>query len=277
MTVTADEGVLLEALLRHLDRVPPLGERTGTDWSGWLVHPGSPLAGDDRKTDPYQVSHSVHLALVVAVDHLQALATLVKGTEKAGVREMLIHTHAPFTLLRAALENSARAVWLLGPLLRTERVWRRLVMQHADTKNGEAKAKLLGTPRDGDPTRQRIRQLLVSAGIPESELTKGKLKLPGYGDLVNDAGSRTPLGGERAELFWSACSSLAHGDLSGTLAVLDREVTATDGRVSWLKLTGSIKALLVITKATLDMAEYAFELYSLRATAPYEDWSGRST
>ncbi|MDK9499796.1 hypothetical protein QEZ40_005231 [Streptomyces katrae] len=269
MTVTDDEKALLETLLRHLDRVPPLGERTGGNWSGWRVHPGSPLAGDDKKTDPYHLSHSAHLAIVVAVDHLQALATLVKGQEKAGVREMLIHTHAPFTLLRAALENAARAVWLLGPLLRRERVWRRLVMQFADTKNGEAKAKMLGASWDGEPTRERIRRLLKDAGVPECELSNKKLKLPGYGDLVNSAGRFMPLGGERAELFWSACSSLAHGDLSGTLAFLDREVTATDGTISLLRLTGSVRALLVITVATLDVVEYAFGLYGRRAAAPY--------
>ncbi|MEU0670225.1 hypothetical protein ABZ508_32915 [Streptomyces lavendulocolor] len=57
--------------------------------------------------------------------------------------------------------------------------------------------------------------------------------------------------------------------LSGTLAVLDRVVTATDGRVGWVRLTGSVQALLVITQFTLDMVDHAFDLYSRRATAPY--------
>ncbi|MEV6204776.1 hypothetical protein AB0M64_33110 [Streptomyces sp. NPDC051771] len=149
MPVTPDEQALLRALLRHFERVPSLGERTSTNWSGWHVQPRSPLASDDKQTDPYQLSHSAHLALVVAVDHLQALVTLVKGHGSGRVRELTIHTHAPFTLLRAALENAARAVWLLGPSRRSERVWRRLVMQLADTKSNEAKGELLGASWDG--------------------------------------------------------------------------------------------------------------------------------
>ncbi|MEU1017138.1 hypothetical protein [Streptomyces sp. NPDC005898] len=269
MPVTPDEQALLRALLRHFERVPSLGERTSTNWSGWHVQPRSPLAGDDKQTDPYQLSHSAHLALVVAVDHLQALVTLVKGPGSGRVRELTIHTHAPFALLRAALENTARAVWLLGAPRRSERVWRRLVMQLADTKSNEAKGELMGAPLDGEPTRQRILLLLGAAGFPEDQLSKGKLRLPGYGAIVNDAGSRTSLGGEQAELYWSACSSLAHGDLSGTLAVLDRVVTATDGQVGWVRLTGSVQALLVITRFTLDMVDHAFDLYRRRATAPY--------
>ncbi|MFJ7913069.1 hypothetical protein [Kitasatospora sp. NPDC096204] len=272
MTISdeVDETVLLHAMLRHFERIVPLGERTAGPWPGWRVEAGSALAGDDARTDPYQLSHSAHHALVVAVDHLQALAALVSGTENAGHREMLLPTHAPFTLLRAALENAARAVWLLGPASRRERVHRCLRMHFADLKSNAAKAELMGHALDGQEERQeRIKNLLRTAGIPEGELSKGKLKMPGYGEIVRTAGTHTSAGGERAELFWSACSSLAHGDLHGTLAVLTREAMATDGDVSWIRFTGSTKAALVITGMAIDMAESAFALYTTRARAPF--------
>ncbi|MFF1872792.1 hypothetical protein [Kitasatospora herbaricolor] len=143
-------------------------------------------------------------------------------------------------------------------------------MHLADLNSNAAKAELLGDVLKGYEKRQeRIKNLLRAAGVPEDELSNGKLRMPGYGDIVNTAGTLTSVGGARAELFWSACSSLAHGDLTGTLAVLDRETMATDGDISWVRFTGSVMAALVITAKTIDMTEAAFTLYTTRARAPY--------
>ena len=60
---------------------------------------GSSLRKDDEVTDPYQLSHAVIGALVGAVDHLDAVRAFVQD---AGI----LHARAPFTLLRAALENA---------------------------------------------------------------------------------------------------------------------------------------------------------------------------
>ncbi|MGW6914708.1 hypothetical protein ACWGB8_12965 [Kitasatospora sp. NPDC054939] len=162
----------LHALLARFQRVDVLAEHTMTNSSHWRVAPGSPLAGDDAKTDPHQLSHSAHHALVVAADHLQALAALVRGTEKDGVREMQLHSYAPFTLLRAALENAARAVWLLGPAARSERVRRCLTMHLADLASMEKKAKLVQAPLDVYPERnERILNLLRGVGVPRRTCT----------------------------------------------------------------------------------------------------------
>ncbi|MFD7731292.1 hypothetical protein ACFV6F_13005 [Kitasatospora phosalacinea] len=55
----ADETVLLHALMLHFQRIVPLGERAAGPWPGWDVQPGSPLAGDDARTHPYQLSHEL--------------------------------------------------------------------------------------------------------------------------------------------------------------------------------------------------------------------------
>ncbi|MFD5437820.1 hypothetical protein ACFWJ4_37430 [Kitasatospora sp. NPDC127067] len=232
-----DETVLLHALLRHFEHVAPLGERTAGPWPGWRVQAGSALADDDARTDPYQLSHSAHHALAVAVDHLKALVALVSGTENDGHRVMLLPTHAPSTLLRVALENAARTVWLFGTGYRRERVHPCLRMHLADLKSSMVKIKLPGHALDGRQEHQeQIKDLLRTVGLPKGELSNGRLKMPGYGDIVYTAGTHTPVGGERAELFWSACGSLAHGDLHGIRTVLDRETMATDGDVSWIRL-----------------------------------------
>jgi hypothetical protein len=79
------------------------------------VHAGSSLWKDDEVTSPYLMSHSVRGALVSAVDHLNAFRALVQDAH-------VVHPRATLTLLRAALENAALAVWLLAPANRNERV-----------------------------------------------------------------------------------------------------------------------------------------------------------
>lgn len=88
--------------------------------------PGSSLRADDDAAHPYEISHAVHGALVGAVDNLDALRALVADAH-------VVHARAPFTLLRAALENSAAAVWLLGLSSREDRLLRRLRLQWADS------------------------------------------------------------------------------------------------------------------------------------------------
>ncbi|MFH9751371.1 hypothetical protein [Streptomyces griseus] len=80
--------------------------------------PGSALAGDDAKTDPYQISHSACTALSVAVDHLHCFRSTFAGDPQGNSVSITLHTHGQYSLLRGAFENSARAVWMLGPTLR---------------------------------------------------------------------------------------------------------------------------------------------------------------
>ncbi|MFJ9448357.1 hypothetical protein ACIRRH_42095 [Kitasatospora sp. NPDC101235] len=184
--------MLVRALLAQFGRIDTLARYTGEDQPLWQVGMGSALVGDDAKTDPHRLSHSAVLALVVAIDHLRALTDLVRREVKDGEQQMLLHSHAPFTLLRAALENAARAVWLLGPQQRLERVGRCLRMHYADITNITNKAKLLDYQPDHTETaklKEQVKALLRDAGAQETDLTNGKLKMPGYGDIVADAGA----------------------------------------------------------------------------------------
>ncbi|MER7850320.1 hypothetical protein ABTZ03_41045 [Kitasatospora sp. NPDC096077] len=95
-----------------LAQYEPLRERP------WTLPPGSPLAGDDAKTDPYQVSHSAQHAIQAAVDHLHRLRSSLSQYENPERPTLLLHSYGSFTLLRGALENGARTVWLLAPTTR---------------------------------------------------------------------------------------------------------------------------------------------------------------
>ena len=82
-------------------------------------------------------SHAVGAALTSSIDHLNTLQALV-------MQARVLPARAPFTLLRAALENAAVAVWLLAPPNRNERVFRRLRLQWADAQDGQSAVELTG-------------------------------------------------------------------------------------------------------------------------------------
>ena len=92
------------------------------------VERGSPLAGDDRATAPYHMSHMVALALGVAVDHLHALRVAVQEATS-------LHLYAPYTLLRATIESAATVTYLWGESRRSERVRRRLMLVAQDNRD----------------------------------------------------------------------------------------------------------------------------------------------
>jgi hypothetical protein len=61
---------------------------------------GSSLIADDQAAYPYLVSEAARAHLVSAADYLDALRALLQEAQ-------IVHAGAPFTLLRAAIENSA--------------------------------------------------------------------------------------------------------------------------------------------------------------------------
>jgi hypothetical protein len=127
--MNADEHRDLRKLLELLERAKRWEELTGNPSDTWQAPAGSALAGDDAKTDPYQLSHAAWHALTVAVDHLHCLRNSLAGERENDRLSVRIHTHAQSSLVRGAIENGARAVWLLGPATRLIRVKRRLSLE----------------------------------------------------------------------------------------------------------------------------------------------------
>jgi hypothetical protein len=125
--------------------------------------PAAACARTTTRAYPYEISHAVHGALVGAVDNLDALRALVADAH-------VVHARAPFTLLRAALENSATAVWLLGRSSREDRLLRRLRLQWSDSLDGENVAKRTGQepslPRSG--WKSKLETVARASGMADS-------------------------------------------------------------------------------------------------------------
>ncbi|MGM0347255.1 hypothetical protein [Streptomyces sp. Adlamb9] len=266
MKTTPEEDQHLRRILVLLDRTRPYENLTQSDSRQWQVQPGSALAGDDAKTDPYHVSHNVWNALSVAVDHLHCFRSTFTDGSRGKTVSITLHTHGQHSLLRGAFENSARAVWMLGPAQRLERVQRRLCMQSGENKNSDRMNTLLQQQpkRSLDVRTQQLTDLAIKAGTDPAEAKKA-LKPATYSEIVRKAGALTSMGAAQAEAVWSSCSSLAHGDIYGTLSILERNIVDTQGHVNLAQITSSPKVLLWATERTVTMMQRGFDLFSERA------------
>jgi hypothetical protein len=265
--MNAEEERDLRRLVSWLGRTDQWQALTDGPPEVWRIHPRSPLAGDDAKTHPFEVSHAAWHALTVAVDHLGCLKSSLLGGLEGDRVSALIHTHAQSSLIRGAIENAARAVWLVGPKDRLTRVSRRLALQAKETKSSYRMRGLVNQPssQTKEARLQRLTGLLTAAGV-SADQTKAALKAPTYSEIVREAGDLTTLEADLAEVVWSGCSALAHGDGYGTLSFLDREIVARNKDVALVRITGSISGLFWCTVAATLMIEDGFRLYKMRGT-----------
>ncbi len=136
-----DEGSRLLAV-ELAPRIDTLRAHVGTAEAA-DVTPGSPLAGDNRASRPFQLSHAAWYGTVHAVDNLQALRALTVRGEAPSL-QVMTYPYAAYPMLRAAIENAAVALWLLAPSNRDVRLTRRFRLLLQDARKGDVAAALLG-------------------------------------------------------------------------------------------------------------------------------------
>jgi hypothetical protein len=265
----ADEQADLAELINLLERAVGWQKRTGVDPSASAVDPGSALAGDDRRTDPHHLSHAAWHALTISADHLHCLHSAIVGDQGHNPSSVRLHIYAPFTLLRAGLENAATAVWLLSPAQRKERILRRLRLAAANVWNSEKIGNLIGTPpkRTRDERLDELRRIAKTCGIAEIDAVKN----PGHEEVVRAAGEATFHDGDLAVVLWKGCSGLAHGDIWATLSMLDREVRQhpSASNVFNAEITAPTAGLVAVLKHTVFILDRGFALFDRLARRQY--------
>jgi hypothetical protein len=246
------QGQLSDTVRRQLAAIFTLVSEWRKRTQAVLLPPaaGSSLSGDDEVAHPCEPSHAVGGALVSAADHMDALRALVQDAH-------VVHARAPFTLLRAALENSATAVWLLAPANRNERILRRLRLQWADSCDLENAALPAGAqpPLSRAGWKDKLEAIARARSLPGEQAATITGQLFSYGSVVKTAASEAQddeLTGEVALLCWMAASGIAHARLRAALSsVLDRpEVPGAPQGAAAMKLSASDKALAVIAGVT---------------------------
>jgi len=221
------------------------------------VQPGSALARDDQETDPFQLSHAAIYALGVAVDHLHCLRMTIQTAQS-------LHTFAPFTLNRAAMEAAATAVWLIAPRARDERIRRRLVLAVQNARDVDNVGKLIGKPSALDYRYKRI--LEIGARRPGLDPNGLLGTPPGMERIVREAGAGCAVGAELALISWKSCSGITHSRIWAGVNFLDREELTRVGNVSGVRVTASAGNVAMMTAVSAIFVGEARRLFDLRAS-----------
>jgi hypothetical protein len=199
-------GAMSDALDRLAERI--------ADPDDFPVFPGSSLRGDDRVSHPFEVSQAIRHLINASVDQLHGAKSLlhVAGHE---------HLAVSSTLARAALENTATGLWILGPPNRDPRV-ERVLRWHA--RNYDDEASTVGHLVGDAPERHK---LLVGAtaaarGLDREQVVRGyKVTTPILG-----AEEFTSI---RVSFLWAVASGFAHGRPWAYHGLLKRETLTVDG------------------------------------------------
>lgn len=242
----------MQALSRLFDGVEKWLKRRETAVA--VVQAGSRTADDDAALNPYHLSHAVETALSHSLDHLHALRTSV-------VEAQTIHMVAPFTLMRAALENAALAAWLVLPQEREDRIRRRLQLAIEDAHDGYQVRQLTESSMSGESFEQRRERLVcigVAQGLSRDSLLGGK---PKWRSIVREAGAASRLGADDAEVLWRLCSGFTHGRMWSMLAALTRTAVSEADNVFEMRLNAPASGVLYVVKGAADMFASASSLH----------------
>jgi len=262
--VTPDDDQQLRRLGDALQIVREWESLTGGP--AWLEQsvPSSDLAEDDRRTYPYGVSHAARAAILAGVSHLGCLRDSLFEWKGSNQVEARIHIYGPFALVRGALENASRAVWMLEPDDRDQRVLRRLQLEWAEWSQQAAVCKAMGVPvpRSNEDQFRKLTAIIQATAIDPSAIKSGA----GYTTMVKAAGEHLDTGSTRQLVIWKTCSALAHGDFRGTLAYTAREVLAEHSPgIALASVTGNVALLTAGSLDAIKTIKVALRLYGKRA------------
>lgn len=190
-----DESEIHEKWLELGRAVDRLVERVG-DPNDFGVLPGSSMAGDDRRLHPFEISQAIRHLINATVDQLHGIKTLA-------VDAQVQHLAVGSTLARAALENTATALWMLGPTKRETRL-ERVLRWHM--RNYQDEHSTVGH-LVGDAAKNNMKTVLELAGelgVDVSAVQRGyRITTP-----IDGAEEFTSM---NVRFMWSVASGFAHG------------------------------------------------------------------
>jgi hypothetical protein len=224
---------------------------------GLTVQRGSALDRDDRETNPYHLSHAVMHGLAGALDHLHSLRTLIQTASS-------LHTFAPFTLNRAALEGTAVAVWLLAPRNRDERIRRRLVLATQNARDIDGVTVAMGGTSSINDRLDKIRDVAHRRPLLDPNGIVGTPTR--WQRIIRDAGDESALGSEIAVTCWKACTGITHNRQWASIALLDRDELDRVANVIDVRLTASFSNVLSVTAISVWFSTEARRLFAERAS-----------
>jgi len=260
--VTPDEDRLYRTLGDALGVASEWEDLAGSPAGPPRPEEGSDLAADDVRAHPYQVSHAAWQAFLASVSHLGCLRDSLFEWDGPGKVTVRVHTHGQFSLVRGALENASRAIWLLESGDGDERVLRRLRLEWAEVNAQAEVREIVGQP--GRPMADRFDEL--SAMVRPTGIDPAAIRRkPGYATMVKAAGALLPAGSAMHVLIWRMCSALAHGDVRATVGYTARNVgPEVSPGVPQVQVTGNVPLLANGALIAIEAARLALGMYRRR-------------
>ncbi|WP_143073175.1 hypothetical protein [Flavimobilis marinus] len=236
---------------RSLERLFARLDTAESRSSAFKVRHGSLLAGDDRATAYDPVSYQVRYLFMAAFDHL---GMLKRALDKDGMPVV-----AAYPLVRAALESAAQALWLTTGGTRRKRVFRALHRVWNGASLSDEAVRHLDPRRESSllELRERLDQLLSASKAGQRSLD---VKYPSMTDIVIDAGRAVETHEFRPIDVWRLCSSMAHGNRSVSLMVLESrpDGPTTDIGGNFV-MTTSYQVMAAFVGVVTDLLEAAIE------------------
>jgi hypothetical protein len=255
-TTTQEEEETAFEQLHQLFKVIDLWQTSDEQPGALSMQPPSSLAADDLAANPFHVSHAAIHGIAGAVDHLHSLRMLIKTAAS-------LHTFAPFTLNRAAIEGAAVAIWLLAPRTRDERIRRRLTLATQNARDFEPVVTTLGQAPSLSDRLDEIRNVARKGPSLDPD---GIVGVPrGFGRIIQEAGAETAIGSDFAVICWKACSGITHNRQWAAVNLLDREELSRVANVRNLRMTASFKNVLAMTAVSVALSTEARLLFTKRA------------
>jgi hypothetical protein len=187
---------------------------------------------------------------------------MVEDCQECTPNGMTFQITAHWTLLRAALENASRAIWLLGPESRSERVLRALRLQAANVTNSDTACRNVpvGPTKPKAQRIARVKHIAARAGLPQGKAVEAIR----YSTIVRYSGDFLAHEPDHVEFLWRACSGAAHGDTWAILSLQDRKSIHSENGVSTEQLRVSIRGLSVVAAEVTALVEMSFGLFEHR-------------
>lgn len=234
-------------LQRHFARLDAAEARC----DAFEVRAGSVLDGDDQATAYDPISYQVRFLFAAAFEHI--------GTFRRSLEDHGMPGVAAYPLVRAALESAAQVLWLTTGGTRQKRVFRALhrVWDAASLSDEALRHLDPQLPSQLPRLRTRLDELLAAARTGQRSLGRNH---PSMTDIVIEAGRHV-----RSDRFqpidvWRLCSSMAHGNRSVAMAVLERRLIGptTDLGATFL-VTTSYRVMAAFVVVLVEVIEAALD------------------
>lgn len=215
------------------------------------VQPKSSLHGDDRRTDPFRLSHRVQALLNSSIDNMLALANLVEKAE-------VIHNFAPFSLIRSATESAAAAAWLLQPARRDERVQRLLRLVWSNIQDQITLQRSLTNLVEPPRMEARVRGLAEREGLR----LNGKVR---YSEIVRAVDRSGVIPDSRLELAWRVTSAFAHASYWSAFLLDGEQLDSDEPGVMNVRMTASQYQLVGYGRWAVDALRWGWDTLYVRS------------